>query len=778
MFKDSHITQLTPWSVLEESVGMPPVNYPALVGSGLLCVGVDGAGLQSLPDKLAEYLGSTAAPYHATQADLYVLHEGLISEHLYQDEVAYTGKEIPAGAFCYGMHRNYMPLGYLTQTFAFAGNTFDGAAVMPGAFGWRREWDLHQALLRTAFQLDRRVGIETEIFTPYGGETIYLKLTRRALPGAQGNFRWSVRLPLETRHGLVLFDQPGAVKVGSRTLLATINGESRYAPSEEYAIVYGVAADGATVEMSEQGWTASLDAPLAEEAVACVRLDFRRFAGEDTARAAARRDALEEELAAFSAEDYRQARARHCRDYAQFWATTADIEVVPEDAFELQRRFLLHMSCYLFHCGNDLSFGGTAQFLFFHQNGWAASNFHDHHYIVDGVARANMWQQAEANAHWMRRVMRPSGRAFPWMMTYEGRPTAPAGLDRAPMSDANRAMLAARLYEMAGQGRAALLREVVYPIVKRVADMAVEEWFYTNGDRLLFRAVENDVMNEEPIVNDAATMLIFLSVIRKALAYSEALGVDVERRPAWQRVIAGTTFEVAAGRYVPYLHAAEGAKGSCWLCNSFYIAEAQPFLDDATYARTCDYGQPAVTCNLPWIGFAAASSEIRLGRPDRAEQFFVDTITHRTHGPGYFEECMPVAGIPPFVTAHGSHLTASCEQLVRPDFWQHRVYLDGGLPSKLRAATVRFSNIRARDGLLVSGESTPSRLTIHLHHTGDPVEMELIIKLPCEITPNFQVRRDDQPQAYEFHGETITVHLPLQPDQHTELMIGEADTWR
>ncbi len=449
--------------------------------------------------------------------------------------------------------------------------------------------------------------------------------------------------------------------------------------------------------------------------------------------------------------------------------------MIPEDAFELQRRFLLHMSTYLFHCGTDLGLGGTAQFLLFHQNGWAASNFHDHHYITDGVARTNMWAQAEANARWMRRVMHPSGRAFPWMMTYDGYPTAPAERDRAPMSDANRALLAARIYEMAGRGREALLREVVYPIVKRVADMSVADWFYPEGDRLLFRGVENDVMGDEAIISDAATVLMFLSILRKALAYSKQLGVDAECRTAWQQVIERVKPEVADGRYVPHLHAALDAKASCWLCNIYYIAEAQPFLDDAVYARTCDYGQPAVTCNLPWIGFAAASSEIRLGRPNRAEQFFVDTILHRTHGPGYFEECAPVgvAAPPPFVTGHGSHLTAACEQLVLPDFWQHRVRIGAGLPAKLRAATVRFRNIRARDGLIVSGESSPARLAVQLYHTGDPVEMELHLTLPGEITPFFQVHRDDQPQAYDFHGEFITLRLPLEPEQRTEIVIEE-----
>ncbi len=772
MFKDSKVTGLTPWTVIEESTGMPGVNYPAFIGSGLIGIGLDCAGMQSLPDTLGRYLGSLAAPYHVTQADLYLLHEGMISEHLYRDEVACTGKEIPAGEFCYGMHRNYMPLGYLTQSFHYGETELEGEQVVDAGYEWRRDWDLQHAIVRNGFQLDRRIGVETEIFIPYGGETVYLKLTRCAVAHAEGDFSWSVRLPLETRHALPLFDQPGAVQVGARTLLARIDTDSAYKPSENYAVLYGIAADGATVSTTAEGWSTTMTAPLAEAAVAYLRLDLRRFAGAETAQAATQCDALEGELASFTAGDYARARAQHCRDYQQFWSATADIEVMPDDAFETQRRFLLHMSEYLIHCGNDLAYGGSAQFLFFHQNGWAASNFHDQHYLTDGVARTNMWQQAEANARWMRRVMHVGGgRAFPWTLTYEGCPTTPAARDRAPMSDANRAMLAARIYEMAGQGRDTLLREVVYPIVKQVAEMSVADWFYRDGDRLLFRGVETDVMDQEAISNDAATVLLFLTILRKALAYSELLGVDTERRSVWQRTIDDAVLEVADGRYRPHRKASPAEPGSCWLCNSYYIAEAQPFLDDAIYARTCDYGQPVVTCNLPWIGFAAASSEIRLGRPNRAEQFFVDTIEHRTHGPGYFEECMPVAALPPFATAHGAHLTAACEQVVRPDFWAHRVYIGAGLPAKLRAATVRFRNLRARDGLILSGESTPRRLTVHLHHTGDAVDMELRLTLPGEIGPEFRVRQDGQPLVYDFHGEAISVRLALTPGQQTELVI-------
>ena len=783
MFKDSHITTLTPWQTTEESSGLPAVNYPAVIGTGLLGLGLDVTGLQGLPDKLTAFFGSKHAPFHATQADLYVIHEGMISQHLWQSEVKHTGKDAPPGDFIYGQKRNFMPMGYLTQAFEYGGRKYEGDTIFAVGGQWKRTWNLRQAIVANRFALDRNIAVETEIFAPHGGETVYIKLTRRAtrrvdvhggnvLKGAEP-FRWSIRLPLETRHGLKLFDQPGAVKPGNRTILATIDKDSRYKPSEAYTILYGIGAKGMTVQTSPEGWTASMEGPLFEEQVAWLRLDFCRFVGGDANAVAQRRQALEAELPNFSADAWEQARARHVTEYENFWANTADVELEQPDDLDQQRRLVLHISEYLFHCANDFSFGGTAQFLLFHQNGWGASNFHDHHYIVDGVARANLWSAAEANAWWMKRVMRPAGRAFPWMMTYDGEATTTPERDRAPMSDANRALLAMRIYELAGRGRQEMLRNAVFPIVKRVADMALDDWFYEQGGRMLFRGVETDVMGQPAIVNDTATVMMFLTLIRKAIEYSQTLGIHDPREPDWRRVLDAAKQEIVDGRYSPHLNAPPDAAAACWLCNIYYLAEAQPFMDDAAYAGTCDYSHRTVTCNLPWIGFAAASSEMRLGRPDRAEQHFVDIFADGVHGLGYFEEVAPVGsyGLPPLASAHGSHLVAACEQIVMSDFWRHRIFIGKGMPAKMRMGSVRFSSLRVRDGLIASGESDPKRLALRLHHTGDPVEMEIIIRVPCEARTTFTVRQDGRDLPHEFHGETVAVKVKLEYDMRTELAI-------
>jgi hypothetical protein len=779
-FQDSHIVQLTPWKVVESSESMPLVAYPAFVGTGRLGVGLDAAGLQSLADPLEKHLKYHAKAFHMTQSDLYVLHDGMISRHLYEDEVnRFPEARLDSNTLARvnGIPYNFMPFGWLEHAFSYGGKKVSGTNLHSLASEWRREWDLHQGVVRTRYHLERRIPIEVEVFAPYGGESVYCKLTRRAVRGGRDDaLEWSVSLPLRTRNGVSLFDEPGAVQVGRQTLLASITKASAYAPSEPYGLLYGIAADGAQASLARDGWKVSGSAPLSRESVICLRMDFIRLAGDGLNEAEKRREKLDAELSSFDARAYQGAWDQHVRDYASRWSNTADIEVVGGGAFEVQRRFLLHMSQYLCRNGNDYAFGGTLQFLLFHQNGWGACNFHDHHYIVDGLARNNIWDEAEANLFWMKRVMRPEGRPFPWMIRYDGQSGVPPQNDRAPMSDANRALLAMRLYELAGPGRDRLLREAAYPIVRTVADAGLRDWFYEREGKLFFRGVETDVMGEQARENDLATMLMYISVLRKAVEYSERLGVDSERRSAWQSVLSKWRPEVnEAGRYVPTLGAPARARAGCWLCISPYLTECQAYLDPKILQATSDYGQPKVFVNKPWIGFAAASSEIRLGRPNRAEQFFVDSLERRVHGPGYFEEVAPSGtyAVPPYASAHGSHLVAACEQVLLSDFWSPRIDIGPGLPATLRTRHLRFHHLRGRYGVLVSGESTPKRLAVTLHPTGEAITLRVVLSVPCALGTELRVSLNHRPVPYTFQGESVLVNVPLKPGEDSSITLEE-----
>ena len=790
MFKDSHITRLDAWSIIEESDGMPSLCYPAFVGTGKIGIGLDAAGLQSLPETLSQHYNCPVKPFHTTQDDLYVLREGMISAHLWDDEIRLTGAEPRGQHAVRESMRNFMPMGYLTQSFEFDGEQhssedmrhhpqrrhLEGREVRDHARSWRRDWNLRTAEVRTSYEFGghRRIRVALELFAPFGTESVYVKLTRTGVHGAEGHFSWNVKLNLQTRHGLPIFDQPNAVEAGEHTLLARIDRDSAFNPAEPYAVVYGIAAEGMELALGPEGWSATMAGKKAETQTAWLRLEFRRHAGEQTSDAPAARAALEEELAGLPANAFEQARQQHRRECAAFWGRTADVEISNPDEADQRRRFVLHMSEYLLRCGNEHALGGTVQFLLLHQNGWRACNFHDHHYIIDGLARANLWQEAEDHARWMHRVMHTDGRPFPWMMTYDGYAPIPPEEDRAPMSDANRALLAIRLYELMGKGRDSFLRDTIYPMVRAVAEHGLNDWFYEEDGKVLFRAVENDVMSQVPRVSETGTVIMFVTVLRYAIRYSEQLCVDDDLRSAWQRIVDGVQFErTPDGRYRAWHNAPDHVRGNAFFLNACYVAECQEYLDEEALRRSLDFGQRLTSCNYAWLNSAAASSEIRLGRPDRAEQFMIDSLENTVHGCGYFEEVIPngVSSLPPFGTAHGAYLTAACEQIVLPDFWRNRVYVGKGLPSSLRARSVRFANLRALGGLLISGSSEPRRLVVELHHTGEAMEMEVVLRIPCRAGARFRVLRDGQAVEHAFAGESVSVRVALEPGLKSTLSI-------
>ena len=119
----------------------------------------------------------------------------------------------------------------------------------------------------------------------------------------------------------------------------------------------------------------------------------------------------------------------------------------------------------------------------------------------------------------------------------------------------------------------------------------------------------------------------------------------------------------------------------------------------------------------------------------------------------------------------GSHLTAACEQIVLTDFWAPRILIGKGMPSKFRAARVRFSTLRARDGILISGLSEPRRLAVTLENTGEAVEEEIILSVPCEAAIIFRVLRDGREVDHAFHGESVSVRVALAEGEKTELVV-------
>jgi|GEM_PF-1768072 len=784
MFKNNLITKMEPYLLREESEWFPSFHYPAMLGSGKVVLALDATGFQGLSDKFSKMVGLHAPPTQKTQAETYVLHEGMISQHLFTDECKRTNTSDPR----YGQKLNFMPFGYLKQTINVNGANIADEDIYENAERWKREINLGSAIITNRIFVKKEIEFVVESFAPYGGESVYFKVTRKArrtnLPAhydydISGKCTWQLELVEETKGGLELFSDRTSEKTTKHTRQISIDTTSPIPSIEKYTLLYGIGADGAKVNILDGGgYAINMTGDVDKEQIAYIRLDFCRLAGDDEISAADKRQSkLEHEVAAHGKRAHEKAREAHIKNWADFWGNTADIEVIDGDEFELTRRYMLHFSEYLIRSGSDYGCGGSPQFAFMHLNGWAASNFHDQHYVVDGVAKSNMWDKALPHLMWLKSVMKKSGRAFPWMMVYNGTPTVAPENDIAPMSDAGRAMIAMRLYELSGK-KGTLLADYVYPILKRVANMAKENWFRLENGRRIFKPVDLDVTDGEAKEHDASTVLAFLTVIKKAIIYSAELKVDATNRKEWQELADSLYIDVVDGKYQDFYGADGSLPVSGWLCHSYYISECQEFLDDTIYKKTVDFSHERVWCNIAWIGYAVASSELRLGRPDRAEAYCIDHLENRLHGPGYFEECYPLwgAAMPPFASAHGAHLTTSVEQIVLSDMWENKIAIATTMPTNFKAHKLRFSNLRARDGIIVSGNYSPKSIEVTLFNSGDALrEEDIVVGLPSRLGIEFTVYVNGEKSPYIFMGDRIKVNIAIKSGKEIKILIKEKE---
>ena len=770
---------MCPFLLEESSEWFPPYHYPAMIGSGKLVLSIDATGFQTLTDKFSSMVGLHAPPTQVTEAETYILHEGMISEHLWQDECRRTNTT----EYRYGQKLNFMPFGYLRQTFNVIGEDIDEESFYLSADRWTREIDLKTAIVKTGYFLKKDIEFTVESFTPYGEETVYMKLTRKAKKNASahydykvdGDIKCTLELIEKTKGGLELFDNRSSEKLTRHTRQISIDPKSKVPSLEKYTLLYGVGAKNADIVMLEGGgYSITISGDSMEEQTAYIRLDFCRFSGKEELEIVDKQqEKLEDEVKSFNERTYTKVRDAHIKNWQQFWVKTADIEVVDGDEFELTRRYMLHFSEYLIRSGSDFSCGGSPQFAFMHLNGWAGSNFHDQHYVVDGVMKANMWDKALPHLKWLYSVMKRTGRAFPWMMVYDGTPTVAPENDIAPMSDAGRALLAMRIYEMSSE-KGELLNDYVYPILRRVANMAAENWFYLKNGRYIFKNVDLDVTDGSPVEHDASTVLAFLTVFRKAIIYSQELKLDAKYRKLWQKIVDSVYIDIVNGRYLDHLGAVNNKKASGWLCHSYYISECRRFLDDDIYRNTVDFSHERVSCNIVWIGYAVASSELRLGRPDRAEAYCIDHLENRVHGPGYFEECYPIwaAAMPPFESAHGAHLATSVEQIVLSDVWDNSISIGVTMPTNFKAHKVRFSSLRARDGIIVSGFYTPNNFEVELYNSGDIVRTEMVtLVLPSHLGIEYKLHVNDEEYTHKFMGDRVQVEISIPINKTIKINI-------
>jgi hypothetical protein len=179
VFRDSLVSEIDPWTMVERNARIPRFVLPAYIGSGVLGMSIDGTGMQGLDCVLGR-----SKRYHQGDAshtdDMYIFGEGLISDHIGQ--------------------KNIMPLGYLSYSLTVDGKQYTSPmSLVEHSSQWMRRIDLKHATVTTAFSLDSGVRVTLTCFTPYYSNRIVYTVSFESTDGARHEVRFAPQIDLLVR---------------------------------------------------------------------------------------------------------------------------------------------------------------------------------------------------------------------------------------------------------------------------------------------------------------------------------------------------------------------------------------------------------------------------------------------------------------------------------------------------------------------------------------------------------------------------------------------------
>lgn len=723
IFPDSCVRSVTPWEVREQADYLPEDILPAYIGSGDIGIGLDASGMQNLDCRIAMGPRYTNVPFE-TKDELYVFSDGMVSNHYYPT--------------------NLMPLGYLGYEL-----TIDGKAVSirDAVTAWRRTISVRTATVETVLSLRQGVRLSVSAFTPQEMHLAYFQFGVQSTDGKAHAvvIRPQLSLLLRERNGgaPILDRVTGRSQAGDR---ASVTGEVRrdgkYSPLEDYNLSYAVKGSRAWANESALGAELVLHAGT-------------RLSSGDVAFSIGADDA---------AGSFDGARRDHMTDWAHYYDSGATISIG-----DPVREFLFNNSTYLFRIGGTFNHGLPLEFLLFHPENWHASTFWDLSFIVDGLLKSNHLEQPKRVLRWLNASAEPTGRTFHWLTLPNGTDGMPKGQnDTNYVVNAAHAMSAIRYYETTHDRE--FLKSTLYPLLRNVSVYLAAERFTKEGDHFIGSGSGIDA-NSPVLVNDTFSTLWFAVVLRKTADYAKALGVDASERAAWTGIADHIQLDTCERGY-KYCRTWSGPDGWVWML--LYPTEGMPFVNIKVFAKNREfpyYGD----LGQPWCYFWQASSDYRTGLDlvDSSERYITEGVRF-TYGPGYFAEAIPKEGVgheglPPYTSAHGSYLTASMEQLVYSSVWDDQIGVFTNLPSNMRDREVSFRNIRTSQGVVVSGDYSPTAIHITLSGEG---KATVHIRVPEGLASGkVKVRVDGAGRAFERKGSMVTMRVELLRDEKTTIQL-------
>ncbi len=670
IFKDSCVTGLSEYACTEESTVIPTDIFPLYLGSGNTVMSVDASGLQSFSHGVQKAFGAMPG-----SGDMYVVSHGMISDHI--DKM------------------NVLPYGYLEWDAQFPGTGITGRNLKEIASVWKRTLDIKEGRIVTKMLLGIFAELSIELVMPLGHDCIIIIVKYKGYDYSNQPIKDPVKgemgiwLNLRTRSGKPVYDNAA---LNNDTLSVSVSGHEQY----EYEITFtGDCQRKPDFRDGRFGIRFDVEAADTESEYRFM-IDF-----SEGLNISGHERLLEENV---------------IRRTDRFSSSAVISGIDSVETFLYNNTLYLLMSCF------DFTKGLPIGMPFFFPWCWRCSTFWDSHFVMDGLMRSGWREQSDVFVRYIHSKMNSTGKPFPWMFAYDGTATVEDDRDIAPLVMCAHAMTAIKHYEYFNDFE--FLKKYDYEICRNVSIFASRNLFGKDeqGRWIMMMPVSGDVVEDAPSeINQTFTALWFLVIFSKTVEMQEILGL--EKDSLLCDILNGFYLEHTENEYLSArdLSAREQA-GASWVPFLLYPTEGMPFVDMKLMNKTRDkYNFPDLYMEKqgsyqPWTEFIQASSDFRRGAIEEGFRMRQIGLSH-AFGAGLFSEIGPkqqTAGLPPYISAHGSFLTALFSQFIQADIWNGPVCVFTQMPLAYRYSALSVRGIVCQKGFVLSAEYRPDSISVEI----------------------------------------------------------------
>lgn len=725
-FKDSNVTKITPFSLHEESTAVSDCIFPAFIGTSNVILGVDASGLQNFSNnRLQKAFGSVDAT-----GDTYVLSHGRMGNHITE--------------------RNALPFGYLIWKIKYDNGLEINPTVQKDELScWSRDLFIDEGRVSTSMLVNYFSKLTFDVIAPIYTKCVLINLKHNPfnykilnyVPEKEPEYAtFEIALNMISRQGVKLYD---SVQLNGDTITLKVNGYEEY---ENKIRLSGT--NNAKIQLDGDSFKIvfKLSMDKAEE----VKILYD-FSGDK------------------SVEEYNSLIEENIVNRKKYFDKIARIEGI-----NVKETFLYNNCHYLCMSGFDYTKGLPIGMPYMLPKWWRCSTFWDSHFVMDGLMRSGAKKEADDFVEYLHKSMNKKGKPFPWMFAYDAKPTVDDSLDAAPLVMCAHAMTAIKHYAYF-KDRDMLERHIL-PIVERVAEYGAEKLFDKEEDKYILKTpVTTDVVEDLPkAVNSTFTAVWFLSIFKACIELQKIAKKEIN--VLLQEITENYKLEKTENEYLDCRGVYVG-EGSGWVPFLMYPTEGMPFIDKEIFDKTREkYSFPDLymkyqACYQPWTEFMQASSDFRRGAIEEGYKLRLAGIEH-CFGTGLFSEIGPkqqTVGIAPYISAHGTYLTAYLYQFVSTNLWTGEVGVFDCLPSAYKNCDIKVSNVVCADKKTVDARLSEYSLSaIIKSEKGNKEKIKL--RIPNGLCRDkMRVFYNGKKTDYKIIGDCVIVEYISAVENHFEI---------